>query len=120
MAVSNFQHGDTQVYNLTFSKSGAPYDITGHTIYMTFKTDTSLADNAGAPDVIQATGVIQDGPNGTATVTLPSTLTKTMTRGAKYFYDVQIHDGGTPTVVSTIESGTITVATDVTWTDGNA
>ena len=119
MAISNFTHGDTKEYNLTFSKSGAAYDITAHTIYMTFKTDNGLADNAGFPNVYQATGAITDGPNGLATVTLPSDQTKQLTAGAKYFYDIQIHDGSTPTVVSTIEAGTITVVAGTTLTDGN-
>lgn len=120
MAVSNFTHGDTKVYNLTFSKSGAAYDITGHTIYMTLKTDNSLADNAGFPNVYQATGAITNGPNGLATVTLPSDQTKQLTSGAKYFYDIQIHDDSTPTVVSTIEKGSLTVEAGTTITDGNS
>ncbi len=119
MAISNFVHGDTKEYNLTFSKSGAAYNITGHTIYMTLKTDNSLADNAGFPEVYQATGVITDGPGGLATVTLPSDQTKQLTAGAKYFYDVQIHDASTPTVVATIEKGSLTVEAGTTLTDGN-
>ena len=95
MAISNFTHGDTKEYNLTFSKSGAAYDITGHTIYMTLKTDNALADNAGFPNVMQVTGDITNGPNGTATVTLPSDETKQLTSGGKYFYDIQIHDVST-------------------------
>ena len=118
---SDFTKGDTVTYNVTWSApGGGALDLTNHTLYMTLKTSLSLADNAPLPDALQITGTITGDPvNGAGSFLFTSTDTNQLTAGAKYFYDVQIHDDSTPTVVSTTESGSITVKADVTWTDGN-
>ena len=118
MSIPNFARGDTITYNITVSApGGGALDLTNHTVLMTFKTSLSLADNGGFPDVLQVTGVVTDAPGGLATATLTSDNTKQMTGGAKYFYDVQVYDTAVPPVVSTIDSGTVTVTADVTNTD---
>ena len=121
MSFGNFTKGDTVTYNVTWSApGGGALDLTGHTLYMTLKTkiDGTIADNAPLPDALQITGTITGDPtNGAGSFLFESDQTKQLTAGAKYFYDVQVHDSSSPPVVSTTENGSITVVADVTTTD---
>ena len=118
MSFSNFTKGDTVTYNMTFSAAGGgALDLTNHTAYLTLKSDLTMADNVPLPDVLKTLGVVTDAPGGAVTFTIESDDTKLLTGGGKYFYDVQIYDTAVPPVVSTTESGSITVTADVTWDD---
>jgi len=119
MSFGNFTKGDTVTYNVTWSApGGGALDLTGMTLYMTLKTSLALADNAPLPDALQITGTITGDPTlGAGSFLFESDQTKQLTAGAKYFYDVQVHDASVPPVVSTTENGSITVIADVTNTD---
>lgn len=118
---SNFTKGDTVTYNVTWSApGGGALDLTGMTLYMTLKTaiDGSIPDNTALPEALQITGTITGDPTlGAGSFLFTSDQTKLLTAGAKYFYDVQVHDASVPPVVSTTENGSITVVADVTYTD---
>ena len=116
MAISNFTRGDTRVYNITVvDKDGAPYNLTGHTDNMTMKDNTSNNDTDPLPSTLKVAALLAGDPTtGQATVTLDSTDTDQLTAGGKYFYDFQVASGDATPIVTTIDSGNITVVADVT------
>ena len=114
MAIANFKRGDTRVWTLTVLDAvGAAKDISNHVLYMTFKKFIGDAD--GHADTVQVDGTITSGPGGIGSFTLTSTVSKTME--GKYVYDVQTASNDAPPVVTTIESGSVTVMEDVTVAD---
>lgn len=101
------KRGDSKVFNLTISG-----DITGAKLWMSAKT----AYNA-TTFVFQKTEldgiVITNGPGGLATVTLVPTDTSGLPPiTMKLVYDVQVKSASG--LVSTVQSGTLTVEPDVT------
>jgi len=93
--ISDFYRGTTKTYAITVEKDGSPVDITGASIVATFKSDLSLADIDAE---IQKAGVILDGPNGSAQVTLEAT--DTQVEPGTYHYDFVLTEvGGEVTVL---------------------
>ena len=70
--------------------TGAVIDITGFTFLMTISTIKAPPDDT--TEVYQLTGTIEDAPNGL--VSFAPNATQANQPPAKYFYDVQMIDGG--------------------------
>ncbi len=98
----------------------SPFDLTGATVYATFKSNKGAADDAGAPTAFQfswiagtANGITVATPaNGKAVLTVTDTVSATFTADTTYYYDVQVTDTSGATV--TVDSGTVKVTQDIT------
>lgn len=106
--------GDTLPIEINITDvDGTPIDITSDLIFITLKTDKSLADGLAA---LHESFIVFAGPEATAgqvTITLTSTMTAAIPPG-KYFYDIQwVQPGATP-VVKTLFLGTVLVLADTT------
>lgn len=122
MAEFTRTRGDTWKFNLPLLEFGTvdPFDLTGTTIRVTFKTNKKLADDAagvfqyswisgGASDGI----AVPDPTAGLAVVTVPAADTADFLI-TTYFYDCQVTDAnGEP---YTPDKGKVKVTEDVTQT----
>jgi len=92
----------------------APYSMAGATIKMTAKR--SLADvDPGVFQITSAGGaiVVRSAPDDAiADVVVPPTATSALTTTEVLFYDIQVT--WSPTVVHTLQKGTLTIDLDVT------
>jgi len=103
------KRGDSKVFNLTISG-----DITGAKLWMSAKTGYTATGYVFQKDTALLGGVvITNGPGGLATVTLsPSDTSSLPPTTVKLVYDVQVKSASG--LVSTVQSGTLTVEPDVT------
>ena len=98
----------------------AAFDLTGASLYVTFKQNTGMADDAdGVFQYHWISGGTSDGiavatpNNGRAVLTITDTESADyLTNGNPYFYDVQVTDSAGQT--TTVDSGKLTVTADVT------
>lgn len=105
---------------VNISVTQAPFDLTGASLYATFKQNKAVADNgdgvfqyswlAGTPNGI----TVATPANGRAVLTITDTQSASFLTNQKYFYDVQLTDASGVTV--TVNTGTLTVTEDVTRT----
>lgn len=120
MAEFTRTRGDTWKFNLPLLQYGTvnPFNLTGTTIRVTFKTNKKLADNAAG--VFQyswisggaSSGIAVTAPaSGVAVLTVPASDTDSFLIN-KYFYDVQVTDANGD--VWTPDSGSVKVTEDVT------
>lgn len=96
----------------------AAFDLTGASVYATFKQNKAMADDAegvfqyswlaGTPDGI----AVATPATGKAVLTITDTESATFLTNNPYFYDVQVTDASGQTV--TVDSGKLTVTDDVT------
>lgn len=109
MSDFTMKRGDSKVFNLTISG-----DITGAKLWMSAKTAYNSTSFVFQKDTALLGGiVITNGPGGLATVTLDPTDTSSLPPiTMKLVYDVQVKSAGG--LVSTVQSGTLTVEPDVT------
>ena len=84
-------------------------DISGYSIQFTAKERLDDADGAA---VISEAGVVDDGPAGLASVSVPPAATSGFTTDRVLHWDVQIRDGAGAT--KTVDSGKLFVDRDVT------
>lgn len=107
--------------NVSIRAQSQPYDLTGATVYVTFKVNTGAADTAdgvfqyhwidgGSSDGI----TVADPTTGRAVLTIPSSESDDYLTTQVYSYDVQVSDATGETY--TPDSGTLRVTVDVTRT----
>lgn len=107
--------GDTPIWELAVvDDGGAPFDLTGYTLYFTAKQALSDAD----PGVFQLTNgagiTVTDAAGGLATIQPRRADTNTLTADVTLFYDVQLSQAAAPDQTFTVERGTLLIARDVT------
>lgn len=106
--------------NVSIRAENEPFDLSGATLYATFKQNINAADDddgvfqfswidGGASDGI----TVADAASGEAVLTIPDSDSSTFTV-ARYQYDVQVTDASGETF--TPDTGTLTVLADVTRT----
>ncbi len=111
------KRGDTSIFGLTVTQSGAAYNLTGATIRMTAKWN--LADADGSAVFFRtspSTGIsITSAAGGLATITLSAANTSSLpATPVNLFYDVQVTDGSSNPF--TVQDGILTVLPDVSVT----
>ena len=122
MSLSNLITGDDWKFTMTVTQpNGALLDITGASVWLTFKSSLALEDNAAEFQVknldVQAVGD-NDPTNGIAVLTAAwdSIATgppdSTLVSPGKYFYDFQFKSVAGE--ITTIESGNVNVVNQVT------
>jgi hypothetical protein len=125
MAIGNLMQGDNWTFKINITDgAGSNQDITGGTVWLTFKIDPLTQDDASADfqlvdtDIQVASAVGNDPTEGlvylrsawdAAGTNPPDT---TMLTPGSYQYDVQYKD--TTGVITTVETGTASVAQQVT------
>lgn len=107
--------GDTPIWNLAVVDStGAPFDLTGYTLYFTAKRQISDAD----PGVFQLTtgaGItVTNAAGGLATIQPRRADTNTLTEDASLFYDIQVSEIAGSLETFTVDRGTLLITRDIT------
>jgi hypothetical protein len=107
--------GDTPQWALAVvDADGAPFDLTGYTLYFTAKVALSDAD----PGVFQLTSgagiTVTNAAGGLATIQPRRADTSGLTDDARLFYDVQLSQAGAPDQTFTVDRGTLIITRDVT------
>ena len=101
--------GADWVLNLAVTQAGVPKSLSGATLFMTLKTDKSLADTDTG--VIRITPVVSATPSdGTAVATVPASTTIGLS--GTYYYDVKVKFGDGTFIV--LASGVVTFTSIVT------
>lgn len=113
MSIGDFYRGDTKVFNLTFTKNGAVYNVENMTLWMTLKSKRTDTDANAAMQVQSAFSAGSPWAGGKGSITL--TPADTNINPGKYYYDIQLVDAsGSPAVVTTITSGSVNILDDIT------
>lgn len=101
--------GDTVPDQITVvDTAGVAVNVTGYSFLLTVNKNKDPSSTAG--QLFQVAGVIISGPAGTVKFT-PSAVQTDQTPG-KYYYDIQMTDGGG--LIRTIISGNYVIKQDVT------
>lgn len=104
--------GDTVLIDLTVTRDGAPVSLSGASLWWTAKRRTSDADAAAVIAKTTAAGItVTDAPGGKARVTITAAETAALTDTLLY-WDAQVRE--TSGTVSTVASGQVAIAPDVT------
>lgn len=109
--------GDTKVLTITVTRDGQPYDLTGHTLWLTAKRTPTDADSAAVFQLSTTAGgiTITNAAGGVARAEIAPTHTESLPAVVnRLVYDVQIADGTGG--VYTVASGELVVRPDVTIT----
>lgn len=107
--------GDTPVWELAVTdKNGAPYDISGSTIWMTAKNNIDDTDLAAIFQLSTTTGEITltTPLSGLAQIIPTAAATSGLTADAQLYYDIQVRTPANRTF--TVVKGTLIVSRDVT------
>lgn len=112
--MSNLYRGDTKDYLFTVTDGVNPIDVTGWTIWITFKLRETDTDLEAVMQVSHTVGdnITDSGPGGTFTVSLLATDTD-ITPGT-YYYDIQRVIAGPPEKIRTLEKGKVKIVADIT------
>ena len=116
-SLSPLYRGDTRTLRVTITDeaTGAAVDISGHTLWLTLKSDPSDLDAAAE---LQVSAVMPNNASSQAGIghlVMTSADTDGLVPG-RYYYDVQWVQPGSPPVVKTIEAGKVRVLADITLT----
>ena len=110
--------GDTLKILLSVTRDGAKLDVTGAGFFFTAKSLLSMADSAAEIRIspthtTQGSATITSATDGQVTVTLlPVATDSTADAGVTLLYDIQMVESGG--AVTTLESGSLAIAADVT------
>lgn len=106
--------GDNFVLEVQVAKNGIRQDITGWFMWFTAKYAYPDPDSCAVTQRTTTDGIVFTDPaNGKATITVPPLATRNFPDGrVTLVYDVQVKD--LSGAIWTVESGTLTVAPDVT------
>lgn len=105
--------GDTFQLNFEVSLSGAPYDLTGCTLYFTIKRSFSSDDTDALVQKISGDGIVHT-PVGQATLTVEAELMDDLPINRALRYDIQLKDA--TDAIYTLDRGYIVVQPEVTRT----
>lgn len=108
--LDDFIRGDTPLFVFDATVDGATFDITDWTGKFTLTANSEPTDNTSA--VVPAVTMIKDETDNTFSYQLTHTISKSLTPGTKYYFDVQVQKEPTETNTFTIARGTVSVATD--------
>jgi len=103
------QQGTTWSITVTLKNDAAtaPFDLTNYLIRSSLrKTLTS--------DPTTILGTVTDASEGVFTLALTSVETAALEAPARYFYDVEVYDAGSPPVVYRVLEGRIEISAEVT------
>ena len=111
-SIAAFFRGDTKKYTIALSSSNLPVSVHNSVLTFTMKKTITASDTDA---LIQVREVIKEpdpeNPKGIMTITIPASLTTTLSPGV-YPYDFQlVTESGD---VTTLLSGTVEVKADVT------
>jgi hypothetical protein len=108
------KRGDTIRLLITCTRAGSPVNLTGASIWATFKR--SISDTDAAATTIQKTLdngiVVTDAANGLAVVTLDPADTASLTKETTFEGDIQVREADG--IVTTVADGSLFIALDVT------
>jgi len=108
--------GDTIVIDAIITQDSSPVNLTGYSIYATFKVNITDEDNA-ATTIQKSIGsgiTVVNAATGQIRITLVPSDTSSNTTEITYKVDIQLKSA--TNVVSTPDDGTLTVSLDVTKT----
>lgn len=107
-SISRFR-GDTVPDQITITDAaGDPVNVTGYSFLLTVNKNKDPSSTEG--QLFQVAGVIISGPAGTVKFT--PTANQTDQLPGKYYYDIQMTDGGG--LIKTIVTGSYVIKQDVT------
>jgi hypothetical protein len=105
--------GDTVPFDITVTLSGAPYDLTGTTLFFTLKRRAAALDAAALISKQTGTDIaIVNAAAGTARLVLSPTDTAAPPLNVELYFDLQLKT--TAGDIYTIASGAITFLQDIT------
>ena len=109
------RRGDTIRLLVTCTRGGVALNLTGATVWATFKRSLADADNASTTIQKSTTGggvSVTDAAGGLALVTLDPSDTSGLTAETVYYADVQVRESSG--VITTVATGRLLVALDAT------
>lgn len=111
--LSDIYRGDTKTYKMTFQDSSKkPIPLFGSSIWFTMKKREDDADSRAVIQVKTSPEDTTDSTNGIAYITLTSEDTDVAV--GEYYYDFQLVVPGTPPIVTTLTTGSMSIVTDIT------
>jgi hypothetical protein len=120
--ISDFYRGDSRKYTVTLTTAaGVPISVHDGTLYLTFKSDTALADT-DAEIQVSTVGVEPNPADPTGVIIISLTPTNTNVAPGTYNYDFQfVSVAGEvktilPAVDATITDRKVEILTDITRT----
>ena len=101
----------SKTYELKFTRSNAPIDITGWTIIFMAKTDMTIPDSEAVINKNLTTPDFSDPVNGRMLIQL--TTEDTNIKGGNYYYAVKFITNNTPVDAGIIYQGRLTIQNTV-------
>lgn len=106
--------GDSETYEFTVKRAGVVVDISGKVLRLMARASSA---DTGAPLLSLITGagiVITDGPAGKCRATITPAMMTALAAPVRLAWDLELDEGGTPAVISTVGRGLLYVDADVT------